>query len=276
MDQQPAIALARAAFAQMYTPVNVCAVEPIADQFGNRLRGGAQRPDWDCCLVQVLWASNSTVLPPAFDGRPDLANPPVEGGAARMGNLTAPDIVDPGFFSISLSNPRPPQNSRFFVRVFNAGSAEDATFYADSQVLRVRNNDVLVASIGATTNAIDPRDSDGDGLNNSWEKVFGSDPEDPDSDGDGSSDGDEFLAGTSLLDPDSVFRVSQIERTADGRFAVTWESTAGKDYRVQGASEPAGFSNLPSSVHADGPVTHTVIMDNLSEDRGFFRMRLEP
>ncbi len=47
-------------------------------------------------------------------------------------------------------------------------------------------------------------DTDGDGLTEDVEEIFGSDPQNPDTDGDGLSDGDEFNKySTDLLSPDT-------------------------------------------------------------------------
>ena len=53
-------------------------------------------------------------------------------------------------------------------------------------------------------------DDDGDGLNNSWEKSLGADPNNPDSDGDGMSDGDEHRAGTGATDSNSTSVITTI------------------------------------------------------------------
>ena len=95
---------------------------PVTDEFGINLQGSAMGPASECDLVQVLWATNG-IEPPDVYGTPSPNNPPVEGGVSHVGSLTAPDLVDAGLFSVSLFNPRPPNNSRIFVRVFNAPEA---------------------------------------------------------------------------------------------------------------------------------------------------------
>ena len=148
-------ATASSVFAQggVVTPVHVGALEPIKDEFGTNLHGSALSNPDDCDIVQVLWASNSVINPPAYDGSPDSANPPVEGGLSHIGNLTASILSEPGFFSVAIGDPRP-ISGRMFVRVFNAPNLDDASFYADSQILTLSGNNSLIAEFGSTTNPL--------------------------------------------------------------------------------------------------------------------------
>ena len=265
--------------AQFDLPLQITAESPIVDEFGVTLKGSATSTPAERDLVQVLWASNSVIYPPAYDGTPDPRNPLVVNGAWWIGSLTSPDLVEPGFFSAVLSSPRPDHNRRVFVRVFNADKAKSSTFYGDSQVLTVRDNDLLVARIAATTNALDPRDDDVDGLNNSWEKSLGSDRYNPDTDGDGMKDGDEHRAKTGILDSNSVFVVAWLDRGDGTDAVVSWESVAGLQYQVQytdgqlTADDPA-FSNITAAVTAVGEVTSVTIPAGLSSERGTYRVRL--
>ena len=262
---------------QLYAPFSIGTPNPVTDEFGTNLQGSAMGPASASDLVQVLWATNG-IEPPDFYGTPSPNNPPVDGGASHVGSLTAPDLVNAGLFSVSLVDPRPPNNSKIFVRVFNAPKRRDATFYADSQVLTVRDNNLLLLNMHATTNAIDPRDNDNDHLNNSWEKSLGTDPNNPDCDGDGMLDGDEFKAGTGILDANSVFVAVQITPDAAGNAAVAWDSVVGKSYQIECMNgpwaDPVCYTNVSDVITATDVVTETIITNGLWSGMGKFRVRL--
>ena len=259
------------------TPLHVGALEAIKDEFGTNLHGSALSNPDECDIVQVLWASNSVINPPAYDGTPDPENPPVEGGLSRIGNLTASILSDPGFFSVAIGDPRP-LSGQMFVRVFNAPNLDDASFYADSQVLTLSGNNSLIAEFGSTTNPLDPRDFDDDGLNNSWEKSLNSDPNDPDTDGDNMIDGWEFRAGTDMKDETSVFLAVHISAASPDDALLSWASVAGKQYQVEymditGAG-PLCYSNVSAVITADSEMTATTITNGLSGGTGKYRVRL--
>jgi len=262
---------------QLAAPVAIGTPNPITDEFGRNLKGSATAPASECDLVQVLWV-NSGIEPPDVNGTPSTNNPLLVGGQSYVGKLTAPGVVDAGIFSVALYDPRPPNNSKIFVRVFNAPKRRDATFYADSQVLTVRDNSVLFLNMSATTNAIDPRDSDGDGLNNSWEKSLGSSLINPDSDGDGMTDGEEHRAGTGVLDEHSVFVAVQITPQAEGHARVAWDSVAGKQYQLESTdnpwADPVCYSNASGVISADSGLTVTTITNGMSGEMRKYRVRL--
>jgi len=272
-----ALFVAIGAQAQMYAPVHIGTAGGICDEFGNLLRGSAAMDAKKRDLVQVLWASNSVIHPPAYDGSPHPDNAPVENGTIGIGHLVTPHQLTPARFAAALSNPRPPQNAKIFVRVFNAPTAGQASFYSDSQLLTVRNNDILIAEFVATTNAIDPRDPDGDGLNNSWEKSLYSDPNKWDSDGDGINDADEFLSGTDLLDSGSLFVTVWLAPDENGNAVLTWDSVPGKIYQIQRTDfgdASLSYSNVSSTITADAAQTETTVTNGMSAGTGKYRVRL--
>lgn len=278
------------AAAQLTTPLHIGTPDVLTDEFGVRLEGNALLPPSACDYVQAYWASNQVIYPPAYDGTPDPRNAPLLRGTSFIGNLVAHDLANPGFFSIGIATNRPGNNSYIFVRAFNAPTATGASFYADSQLMRVRNNNVLQARFTAATNAIDPRDPDGDGLNNSWEKSMDSDPDDPDSDDDGMIDGHEFRAGTGLNDPTSLLIATQVRGQAPAggggksgvvRFVnaiVSWQSVAGKQYQLQYTTnnmvpDPI-YVDLYDVVTATGPETAVVVPDGLLDGMRHYRVKL--
>ena len=87
-------------------------------------------------------------------------------------------------------------------------------------------------------------DSDGDGMPDSWEETNGMNllfPGDAilDADGDSLTNLGEFLAGTDPLNPASSFRVQPFSRSpSPGQLQLSWESVAGKRYRVLASGDP--------------------------------------
>lgn len=262
--------------AQMRLPVAVVATNEIRDEYGHVMKGNSAQDPSQRYLVQILWASNSVIYPPAYDGTPDPRNPPVESGTISIGHLISPAIAEPGRFCAMLGKPRPPQNSRFFARVYNAPTISAASFYADSQVMTVNNNDVLIAEFDSSVQPIDPRDFDDDGLNNSWEKSLDSDPNNPDTDGDHVNDYEEFLAGTDLSDEKSYFATVWLEADQDGNAWLYWSSVSGKRYQVQYTDEahPGEYVDWGSVVTATNSVTSAYIPEGASNERRFYRVKL--
>jgi hypothetical protein len=260
---------------QIVTPLHVCCEIPIVDEFGIRLQGTQSAPG---DLVQVLWATNGVINPPDVDGTPHPDNAVLYGGETGIGALASPYDPEPGIFGISIREHRPQDGDQVFVRVFNHSEQDNATFYADSQLLTVNGNSTLTADFNATTNALDPRDPDYDGLNNSWEKTYGSDPDRADTDGDGQTDGHEQRAGTDLLDAESLFQVATFIRIQGRDVEVGWESVSGKTYRVEFTpSNLTGspvFSDVSSDYTADSEYSSAVITNGLELGTGCFRTRL--
>lgn len=260
---------------EITTPLHIGSTQPMLDQAGAKLLGSAGAPG---DVVQVLWASNGVIRPPAMDGSPHPDNAPVEGGLTGVGAHTSPTMADQGIFGLSLVEQRPQNGAKIFVRVFNASSLKRASFYGDSRIFTINGNDVFDVGLVATTNAMDVADPDGDGLVNSWEGVYMSDPDSADTDGDGVSDGDEHRAGTDLLDADSVFAVDTLIRAQGRDVQIIWHSVPGKQYRVEFTSDDlAGhpvFTDVSPVITADNDKTMAVISDGLLLGLGHFRVTL--
>lgn len=277
-------------------PLHVGATTPIVNEFGEVLPGQASAPG---CLVMVLWASNSVIYPPAVDGQPDPRNPVFEGGLAGIGKLSRSDLERPGTFGMALN--RPADGSKLFIRVFNGTNTSSSSFYGDSGLFTVTANVGFDALIAGTTNVLDPGDDDLDGLNNSWEKSYGSDsskadsdddgladlaehqmglnPARSDTDGDGMPDGHELRAGTLPDDQASYLGVAQLQPT-QMNLVIRWASVTGKFYQVEGSEDaltnPDAFIQLSEVIPADtGTVTYTTLT-NAMQDPGmhFYRIRL--
>lgn len=279
--------------AMLETPLRIGVAAPITNEFGIRLPGRASAPG---ALVMVLWAPSNTIYAPNSDGTPHALNPPVSNGLTAIGRQTAPSLANPGRFSISLADPRP-RTGTIFVRVFNKPSIEESSFYADSQLFTISGNTRFLAQIGPTTNALDSADDDGDGLNNSWEKSYGTDPLNADTDGDelsdrheiglgsnpvladtdgdGIIDGHEIRAGTKITDRDSFLGVA--EMTPMGLdLVVQWASVTGKLYQIEGSHSliNAAFSNLTGAIPAALGDTTSAILTNALDNAEPLMLRI--
>lgn len=287
-------AITPVAHAQMTTPLHIGNTNAILNEFGHVLPGNNSNPG---ALVMVLWASNNTIYAPATDGTPHAANPPVSNGVTAIGRSVAPWLLNSGLFSISIAEPRP-GSGKIFVRVFNKPTLEESSFYADSEIFTIAGNKEFIASIGPTVVALDEADDDGDGLNNSWEKSYGSDPNDPDSDGDGIPDGEEHLigthpaladtdgdgmpdndelrAGTSPTNPASFLGMARLTMQG-GNLLVEWNSVTGRNYRLQSARSLIGaeFEDIAGETFsATGTQSSLVLPSPLGAESLIIRVRL--
>lgn len=204
-------------------------------------------------LVQILFASDNTIYPPAIDGTPNPLNQILK--SSRIGNGTVPFNDRPGNFGANLS-PRPGSGSRIFVRVFNAPTIEESSFYQDSDLFVVdalKNTPFIATMTPKTDKPLDPSDPDGDGMNNSWEKSRGTDPNRADTDGDGVSDYAEFRLKTDMLDADDFLQFLGLTHLGAGDFKAEWPTKQGVKYRIEGY--PMGATPAPNNTKIVGRVT---------------------
>ena len=238
------------------SPLYVGNVSPVQDQYGRVLAGsllvsGAATRS----LVEIRTAEDGIIRPPSTNGAAHYKNPlltPESVGGMGMNSMAA----DSGLFSMVFAQ-RPAPGTKVFARVYNAPTAAEATFYADSHVVALASSNAssLVVAFRAAM-PLDPGDDDGDGLNNSWERALGiDDRHTSDYDGDGMSDLHEMLAGTAADDPGSNLSFKLIRREPGAVPAeagamwsnpvrVRWQSVPGKTYRLEhvpmlGADDPA-------------------------------------
>lgn len=87
----------------------------------------------------------------------------------------------------------------------------------------------------------DFQDSNTNGISDEWELHYFGDI-DPgrtkasDSDGDGASDYAEFIAGTDPTDASDVFRIREFDLPPNGTASISWNTTTGRIYRIQGST----------------------------------------
>lgn len=250
-------------------PVQVVCKTPVLDEFGQVL---ANEPG---DLIQILFV-NGQVYPPAVTGEPNVNNGVAYTTYMGYGVLRETML---GCFSASV-NPTPADNTLVIARVFNAPTLQEASFYTDSQVFTTYQGRVFYPVFTATTNAIDPNDDDGDGLNNSWEKSLGTSSALADSDGDGMNDYHEFLAGTGGMNADEVLQMVRLMPGEADVLHVEWDSVPGKRYQLQVADPELGtdafdFVDVNETVDASaGAVTYTTVT-NVPVGR-LFRIKLAP
>lgn len=259
--------------AQIITPLHISARQAITDEMGRRLQGSYADP---CDYVQVLWASNGVIYPPSVDGRPHPDNPPASFGISGIGHMAVPSQSNPGVFALSVTDGRPANGSKIFVRVFNASTPEASTFYGDSEILTVSGNRFLNVEIASTSTPLDAGDDDSDGVNNSWEESLGLNPNAPDTDDDGMKDNDELRAGTDPLNRYSYFAVSSVTPESGG-LRIAWQSVPGKTYRIQRTDDilHPDFTDIGEPVIASGSTTEIYIENEASSTRGIFRIKVE-
>lgn len=255
----------------------------IVDESGDTLVGtdpdagryGAAAIEGD--LVQILHATDEAIYPPDVHGQPDPRN--VVLATTRIGLGGSPHLANSGRFS-ALVTPRPGGNTRIFVRVFSSASLEDAAFYGDSQLFTVSGtaDTPFLAAIAAADQPLDPDDPDGDGLNNSWERVLGSDPHTEDTDGDGLSDAQERTAGTDPLDTDSFPHFTAVRSGPLGLY-VLWPAADGRTYDIYHGDSAHGDISLQdpvASVTATGALTGVWLTGGTTNTTGSFRFGVRP
>lgn len=246
---------------------------PMVDEFGSILAGtptGGAR-------VEILSAPNG-VYPPDVDGQPHPSNDVL--AVSHVGAGTAPGPDPSGLVSGAIILDRT-KATKLFARVFNRETRELSSFYGDSAVYTnpTEAYGVFTFELAATQQPLDAGDDDGDGLNNSWEKSYGADKNNPDSDGDGVSDGDEHRAGTGLLDEDSYLAMIRVMPSAGGHLRIEWDSVSGKSYQLQYAptellGDSLNFTNVNTTVTALDAAAHTIVTNGASLPMGVFRVKL--
>ncbi len=269
--------------AQLTMPLQIWASSPITDEAGKKLEGTAGAPG---DLVMVLEAQDGNIYPPASDGMPDSRNPLIRHGVTGIGALTLPTDSNPGSFSHTVGDGRPKNDSKVFVRVFNAPTIDEATFYADSELFSVKPFKTMIVNLEKTDQPLYRDDKDGDGLVESWEMSLGTSDENADSDGDSMSDGDEFAAGTDAADKNSLLAISGIayddlvSKGGSGVNQVTlaWPSVTGKRYRVQFTADNLAdhpqFSDVGSVITATSDFTTIAVDVDEQKESGMYRIRL--
>lgn len=183
--------------------------------------------------IHVYKTLDGIIYEPDHNGTPHGNNVLI--ASSKIGAGVDPALKDAGIFSISI----PKSNvSDFFVRVFDKG------FYIDSEIHTITSKTLPINIIFNTTmSATDERDFDGDGLNNSWEKTYGTDINVSDTDGDGYTDEEEVCLNTDPNNSNDVFTVYGVE-VLEEDLILTWDAKGGVEYVVQKSNGDLLVSNL--------------------------------
>lgn len=260
-------------------PLHFGTTNGVLDEFGQTLQGtdvGAPSfgfPYVTGEVVQILDA-NAGVFPPSTDGTPDTNNAVIF--ETRVGAGADPALGPAGLFGGSVQRP----SGQIIARVFNRSALSAASFYADSPVFVVptTNYDVFIPDVARTDTPLDPSDSDGDGLHNSWEKSLGSNANNPDTDGDGMADGPEFRAGTGVTNENSFLAMVQLIPAGNNDLSVVWDSVAGKQYLIEYTPDDLKnnpvYTNVTDVLSATGSVTSATITNGMLSEGGHYRVRL--
>ena len=238
--------LAVCASGGLQSPLYVGNIAPVRDEYGREMMGSNRSADaGNRSRVEIRTSTDGIIRPPYADGSAHPYNPLLKtNSVGGMGMNVA--TSDAGLFCLVLAD-RPPPGTKLFARAFNAPTAAEASFYADSAMVTIptSSNATSMTVVFCTAKPLDAGDADGDGLNNSWEKSMGTDDRaTADYDGDGMLDLYEMYAGTSATDPDSLlaFRSIRPEESAAPSGAggegtksvrVRWQSVPGRRYQLQ-------------------------------------------
>ena len=283
-------------------PLYIGNCEPLLDPYGRPMAGAHAGPIRS--LVELRVATNSLVIPPNTNGMSHPYNPLLmPNSRGGMGLNTSGTNL--GLFCMVLPT-RPSGDVQVFARAYNAPTAAEATFYADSApvYLSEAKTSKIVLNFHKAC-PLDTNDDDGDGLVNSWEKLLGTDGvATNDFDGDGMSDLHEMLAGTDPTDAGSrlAFEVVRHETNLallaqrgiefTNPLLVQWQSVPGKTYQLEHiplltaidseTGEPYGFScdldgdgeQDPPIVAGEGETNISVWVDVGEAPTSIFRVKL--
>jgi hypothetical protein len=122
-------------------------------------------------------------------------------------------------------------------------------------------------------------DSDGDGMDDAWEKAYFGDLSHnglTDSDGDGGSDLFEFKAGTNPMDAASRFTAQASVAPGNGLVSIQWEALSGRSYRVQFKNDmnESDWTDLPGGVTVNGSKASCLDNTTSASSQRFYRVTL--
>lgn len=270
------ITIATSAMAQISTPLYVCNLSPVTDEFNRVMKGNATDSRANQNLVEIRVAPNGQIYSPDVDGSAHIANSLI--ATSGIGQNTSPKSQNTGLFCAVLVQ-RPATGTKLFARVYNAPTVEEASFYVDSAVVDSPvASQSMIEFVFGSAQPFDSADDDNDGLCNSLEKSLGSNPALADSNNDGISDLVSFLAGIDPTSATAGIYFDDVEfAIADGQVAFTWNSAESRRYQVvmTDSLTDTNFVNVGSEIIAEGSTSGIIVpVSELPYDGGFFQVRV--
>ena len=259
-------------------PTYIGVTAPIVDEFGRPLKGDCDPTNYNDDRVEIHLTYNGQIDPPLVDGTHSINNPIINNGVSHIGNLTAQGLKDSGLFAVVIAtDDEPDPGTEMFVRVFNAPTLGESSFYGDSAVFTFTGAGDYVVEV-TQMNPLDTGDLDLDGLNNSWERSYGSNPSIVDTDGDGWDDWLEHEAGVDPNDAESMFVFASVQFESNGDVTLSWESRYTVQYQIQysddALSADPSFEAVGDIVTADSDFTQVTIPGTAASGYGFYRIKV--
>lgn len=124
-------------------------------------------------------------------------------------------------------------------------------------------------------------DSDGDGIPDVWEQMYGLDESNPsdallDDDLDGQNNLNEFIAGTIPTNALSVFAFTRIQPTPPDGVRLDWASASNRTYVLQRSSGDASeFVDIRTGIGATPPLNSYFDATATGMDAYFYRLRIQ-